>query len=336
MPPSEQEQRCAEAVQGFLAEQTGRPWRQEEWNDDIEDDARSFDLRLSDGRDELLVEITRLTDGPEFSKHDDDVHRLHRALSPDPTRDYCLYLPPPYVLRLDRRQVRQLRRGIKRAAAGLSIGDKAPVLVPKQGILRFMRIAEPGYVACHHGDSWPLSELSSETNGVYFLNDDWRFDHQFLTAECESEFRRSLAKACTASRKQGQVAVGWREEWELQRLRNPTEGEGGVLVVGFVADFVESAAINSIRRGLDHGRAKLSLDGERTSVAVALHAGEHQHTLSLRQFEDAIAGLSPRDVWPLEAVFLVHGDRVYRHFSFDHAAGSRPAIPSNGPAALKT
>ncbi len=198
--PSEQELRCAEAVCSCLRERTGRPWKVAEWNDGFENSAPSFDLRLSDGLESLLVEITRLSDGPAFSRHDENLQRLFRALSPDPERSYCVFLPPPHLLRLDPRQVRQLRRAIRRAAPGLRVGDKAHVAVPRRGILKFMRECAPGYLACHHDVTWPLSEFSSEVSGVYFLQDDWRHDHQFATAERQSEFQRVLLRACSQSR----------------------------------------------------------------------------------------------------------------------------------------
>ena len=325
MPLSDQERRCAEAVRSYLTEKTGRTWRvQDEWNADLETATPSFDTLLSDGGESLLVEITRLTDGPEFSRHNESVQSLYQSLLPGQAGRYCLYLPPPYVLRLDRSQVKQLKRWIKRAAVGLSVGDKVPVRVPKRGLLKFMREAKPGYIVCHHGSGWPLSEFSSETDGVYFLKDDWRYEHQFLTTDCRSEFERSVARVLPQSREQGEVQVEWQEEWELQRLGDSAEGNGGVVVIGFVADFEESAAIRSVHQGLEHGKGKLQRDSEGAKSAVALHAGEQQHTLSLRQYEDAIARLSASDVWPLDVVFLVDGDRVHRCFNYDHANAPLP------------
>ena len=325
MPLSDQERRCAEAVRNYLTEKTGRTWRvQDEWNADLETATPSFDTLLSDGGESLLVEITRLTDGPEFSRHNESVQSLYQSLSPNQAARYGLYLPPPYVLRLDPPHVKQLKRGIKRAAVGLSFGDKVPVRVSRRGILKFMREAKPGYIACHHGDSWPLSEFSSETDGVYFLKDDSIYEHQLLTTDCRSEFQRRLARASPRSRETGQVRVEWQEEWELQRLQDSAEGDGGVIVTSFVADYEESAAIRSVRQALEHGKKKLQRASDGAKSAVALHAGEHQHTLSLRQYENAISRLSAGDVWPLDAVFLVGGDRVHRWFNYDHSNAPFP------------
>ncbi len=41
--------------------------------------------------------------------------------------------------------------------------------------------------------------------------------------------------------------------------------------------------------------------------------------LSTTQFESAIAGLSGADVWPLDSVFLIDGDRVHGCFNYNHS-----------------
>ncbi len=323
-------------MSSYLTDQTGRTWSVKKWNDDLENGVPSFDLRLTDGLEDVLVEVTRLTDGPEFSGHDENVESLFRSLAPDPERSYCLFLPPPFLVRLDRRQARQLKRSIKCAAIELRVGDKVPVPIARRGTLKLIGEAVPGYIACHHGDNWLLDEFSSEASGVYFLYDDWRFDHQFLTAECQAEYRRRLVKACLQSREKGPIEVEWQEEWELQRLRDPAKGEGGVLVISFVADFIESAAIQSVHQGLEHGKEKLQMGRDEAKAAIALHAGEHQHTLSLKQYEDAITSLSATDVWPLDKVFLLDGDRVHRCFNYDHPNVSPRAISALESHVAKT
>ena len=190
-------------------------------------------------------------------------------------------------------------------------------LFRNEGPLKFKREAKPGFITCNHDDRWPLSEFSSETSGVYFLFDGG-YEHQFLTAECRAEFLRRLARACPQSREQGRIEVEWEEEWELQRREDPADGKGGVEVPGFVADIVESAAIQSVRKGLEHGRKKRQQGRDGAQAAVALHAGERQHRLSLMEYEDAITKLSASDVWPLDAVFLVDGDRVRQCINYDH------------------
>ena len=99
--PREQEQLCATAVSDYLTERTGRPWREEQWNDDYEHGAPSFDVRLSDGREDLLVEITCLTDGRRFSEHEVREESLYRRLAPYPDKSYVLYPPSPYEVHLD-------------------------------------------------------------------------------------------------------------------------------------------------------------------------------------------------------------------------------------------
>ena len=317
MPPTEQEQRCAEAICRYLTEQANRVWGVQRWLDEDDEEKRSADVLLSDGFEGLMVEITRMTDGPEFSTHDNSLESLYRRLAPDSVRSYCLFLPPPHILRLEPKQVSSLKRSIESAAKGLRIGGKTSVVVHWQGTVKFLRDADVGYVTCSHVDDSAVVSASPLVSGVYILEDETDYCHQFLSEERRSEFHQVLASACNESKQGSPEPVRWEEEWELQRFEDSAEGEGGVMVIAVVAEFLESAAIQSVYKALRHGKGKFCGNNGLTKAAVALHAGERQHILSLQQYEVAIGGLSAADVRPLDLVFLVNGDRVHRCFTYD-------------------
>ena len=189
--------------------------------------------------------------------------------------------------------------------------------IPRRGTVRFYGQANVRHVDCEHAQSDEISAVFPEVNGLFILEDDGEPDHQFLTEASRSAFRRALKQACEDSKLDGRAAIKWCEEWTLLRDQDPTEGEGGVLVIAAVADFLESAAIESVDKEIRAARKKFTAKTWAGLTAVALHAGEQQHELTPALFENAIARLEAADLHPLDLVFLVNGEQVRSWPSLD-------------------
>ena len=102
------------------------------------------------------------------------------------------------------------------------------------------------------------------------------------------------------------------------KLRDLPNHESLVSVVGlFTADFLESAAIESVVKEIEMGKRKFKAWTRGGRLAVALHAGEQQWEVPLSYFYDALTELERTDVHPLDLVFLVSKDRAYP-FDFTH------------------
>ena len=110
--------------------------------------------------------------------------------------------------------------------------------------------------------------------------------------------------------------IEWIEEWELQRVRDSSEGTGDEVIAAPVAEFMEAAAKASVQKAIHAARRRFESRSWAGLSAVALLAGEQQSVVELPLFEAAIAGLEASDVQPLDWVLLVAGMRV-RRFAFD-------------------
>lgn len=309
MPPSEQEERCADAICQHLRQTTGNDWRVESWLDDEYPSEPSPDVVLSDGTDDIAIEFKQLTDGTSFHTYDWAQRSLYERLAPDSTRVFTLLPPPSIRLPLDPGLVEQIRSRIAVAATDLQVGGSATVLIRRRATVRFLQQSHDGLVICLHARSDDVRAVSPQVSGLYLVEDDGP-DHQFLSGERRLEFHRALSQACEESKHSEQAEVEWFEEWELRRDEDSVEGGGGVLVIAVVAEFLEAAAIESVKREL--GRAKKKFEGRKWAgrSAVALHAGEQQHTLSPALFQATISGLEPADVQLLDSLFLVSRNRV--------------------------
>ena len=312
MPPSEQERRCVEAVCRYLRETSGDEWRLAEWLDDGYADEPSPDVLLTDGTRTLAVEVKQLTDGEAFDGYDRAQQSLYERLAPNATGVYTLIPAPLVKLPLSPMLVSQLTIRIATAAIGLRVGDSARVAVPREATLRFVSQSDVGVVLCRHPQSDEVRAVSPEVAGVHFLDDDGP-PHQFLSDESRLSFRRALTRASAESRRAGQATVSWFEEWDLLRHEDAVEGEGGVIVAAVVTDFLGSAAMEGVAKAISAARKKFEVKKWAARSAVALHAGEQQHQVSLSFYLDAITGLKAADVQPLQSVFLV-GRTYVREF----------------------
>ena len=107
--------------------------------------------------------------------------------------------------------------------------------------------------------------------------------------------------------------MGTEEAAGLTQSRKPSVGSRFV-----PADFLESAAIESVVKEIEKGKRKFKAWTRGGRLAVALHAGEQQWEVPLSYFYDALTELERTDVHPLDLVFLVSKDRQVIHFDFTH------------------
>lgn len=312
MPPSEQEWRCVEAVCRYLRETSGDTWRIADWLDDRHVDEPSPDVLLTDGTRTLAVEVKQLTDGEAFDGYDRAQQSLYERLAPNATGVYTLIPPPLVTLPLSPTLVSQMKTRIATAAIRLQVGGSAKVSVPREATLRFVSQSDVGVVLCQHPQSDEVRAVSPEVAGVYFLEDDGP-PHQFLSDESRLSFCRAVMRASTESMRAGRATVSWFEEWDLLRHEDAVEGEGGVIVTAVVTDFLESAAMESVATAISAAKKKFKAKQWAARSAVALHAGEQQHQVSLTFYVDAITGLKAADVQPVQSVFLV-GRTYVREF----------------------
>ncbi|MCY3567902.1 MAG: hypothetical protein OXH38_04705 [Chloroflexi bacterium] len=315
MSPTEQERRCIDAVLSHLCRTTQTPWQVDDWPDDRHPNEPSPDALLTDGREDLALEIKQLTDGDTFHDHENSLRSLHRRLTLDTPRNYVVIEQPFLVLPRDFEWIG--RTGIRRAARALEIdvGETAIVPVRRRSTVRFLDGSDLRLVVCQHQRSEEVTALSDRVDGCFLLEDAEQPEHQFLTERARLVFRRRLAQACWAARRDGEATIEWSEEWVLRRLRDSSEGMGKVSIVAPVAEFEEAAAIEGVRNAIHAARRKFDSRNWAQRSAVALHAGEQQSVVELSLFEAAIDRLNAADLQPLDLVFLVAGMRV-RSFAF--------------------
>ncbi len=317
MPPSDQERRCADAICGSLNEATHQTWTVARWLDDEYPNESSPDVLLTDGNETIAIEIKRLTDGRIFHKHDRYVQSLHRRLAPDRDRSHFLLPAPTTRLPLPIAWLSRIKKAIADSASGLQVGDEIALRLPRHSRLKYYFNSEPRVVECQHADAGRVHVVFPEAAGYFGLEDGDEPGHQFLSEELRAAFERELGRACDASMRDGQAEVNWHEEWTLRRLPDPPAGRGGVHVQAATADFLESAAIESVTTAIDGAKEKFVSTRWADRAAVALHADEQQSELSLSAFETAVGRLTVADVRPLDTVFLVRGSHVaeYRQVS---------------------
>ena len=312
MPHTEQEQRCADAVCRHLANDSNHRWRVQSWLDESCDSGPSPDALLSDGSEQVALEIKQLTDGSPFHEYGVASYSLYKGLHPNQHNQRQLVLYPPLSIRipLDQKLVKLLRRRIADANREIPVGASRIVKIPRRGTVEFIRPSDRGFIACRHVKREYLQAPSAMVEGIYFLRDTESFDHQFLTDECRTRFQLELVRACAMSRIIGEATIEWSEEWRLERLADVAEGQGGVSVIAFTAGFLESAAIESVNCAISKAKSKFQIGLNYSRIAVALHAKEQQSEVPLSCFESAIAALTATDVHPVDLLYLVCGNQV--------------------------
>ncbi len=280
------------------------------WLDLGRDAERSPDVLLSDGVNKIALEITQLTAGQRFEDHDHAEYSLHRNLAPDLKRTFTLFPPPTLELPLDKKLVRSLKDPIRTAADTLRVGSWSSVLIPRLATIRYLGPHSFGYVFCHHVDVSHLDGLGRRIDGIYCLEDGGSPHHRFISEQRLLEFREHLVRLCHESQQSGQATIKWREEWPIYRGQDSTDGKGGVFLSVVVAGFLEAAAIESVDKAIQHGKAKFQDWDSGIRKAVALDASKQRRHLTIQTFEWAIERLKASDIAPLDLVFLVGDDEV--------------------------
>lgn len=312
MSPTEQERRCASAVCRHLTEQTGRKWQPGRWLDPGRDSERSPDVRLSDERDNIALEITRLTAGKRFDGYDSAQGSLYRRLAPAGAGTFTLFLPPPLGLPLGKKLKGSLKAAIEVAAMDLPVREWGIVLVPRRATVSYIHPRNDVPMFCLHEAGDHFDGFSNGVEGAFQLQDGGTPPHQFLTEECRRSFHDALLRACLESKRIGQAPIEWHEEWKIYRSEDAKDGWGGVVVSAMAFDWLESAAIESVDKALGHAKEKFQAKPWGNRAAVALDAGEVRGHISPETFVYAIEELDSDQVAPIDVVFLVVGDSV-RH-----------------------
>ena len=287
-----------------------------EWLDNTNNLEPTPDAILTNGVDCIAVEIKQLTDGEIFHTNSWNYKSLCKQLAPESGGEFVLFTPPIVRSGLDRKLISQLRNNIADACPHLETGQTTVISFSRQATIEYCGKANEGYVKCSHthDDFMPIGLQG--ISGRYFLNDDGP-NHKFITIACREAFQRRLKHACGKSLRVGPSQVEWTEEWELKKLRDLPNHESLVSVVGlFTADFLESAAIESVVKEIEKGKCKFKAWTRGGRLAVALHAGKQQWEVPPSYFYDALTKLERTIVHPLDLVFLVSKDRVGR-FDFN-------------------
>ena len=319
MAPEEQEEQCAMLICEYLSEKSGGEWRVDAWLDETNSSELTPDVLLTNGVEDIAIEIKQLTDGAAFDCHYQITRSLYRILCPKTGGEF--FLVPPYgILRcLDRKLIRQLKRRIDNAAVHLKVRESTEIEISRQATIRYCGESKFGMVSCSHtyDDVFPVRLQG--VGGRYILDDCSGPMHKFITDNCRTAFHRKLEQVCAEIRRKGQNAQSdfrWIEEWELHKTRDTPNDRGGVLVFGMGADFWESAAMESIKSGIVNGKGKFEKRKWARRSAVALHAGKQQREVPPSYFHNALTKFKPADVRPLDLVFLVSEEQVWQ---FDFA-----------------
>ncbi len=312
MAPTEQEERCVGLLCEHLSGNPGGEWRADEWLDDTDNSEPTPDAVLTNGLEYIAVEIKQLTDGETFHTNNWKYISLCKQLAPDSGGEFLLCTPPIINSGLDRKLISQLRNNIADAAPRLETGQSTVISFSRQATIEFCGEANVGYICCTHahGEFMPIDIQG--VSGTYFLKDDGP-RHKFITPACREAFELSLKHACEKSLRIGRSQVEWAEEWELKKLRDLPNNESTVSVPSFVnADFLEGAAIESVTREIEKGKRKFKGWTRGGRLAVALHAGEQQRQVSPSCFNSALTMIDPTVLHPLDMVFLVSKEQVWR------------------------
>ncbi len=317
MAPTEQEERCAALLCEHLSGNPGGKWRVDVWLDDLNTSEPTPDVVLTNGVDCIAVEIKQLTDGEVFHTNYWNYKSLCERLTPESGGEFALFLPNVRS-GLDRKLISQLKNNIADASPHLETGQTTVISFSRQATIEFCGKANEGSVFCRHthDDFMPIGLQG--ISGRYFLNDDGP-NHKFISDACREAFQRRLKHACERSLREGPSQVEWNEEWKLKKLRDLPNHETLVSVIGLVtADFLESAAIESVVKEIEKSKRKFKAWTRGGRLAVALHAGEQQREVPPSYFHSVLTKLEPTDVHPLDLVFLVSEGQVRHCLDFTH------------------
>jgi hypothetical protein len=150
MPLTDQERRCVEAAAAYLAERHGGLWPVPDGPTlaDIDPSQPSPEVVIGNGVLTAAVEVKQLRDAV-FSDHRHYLFSLNKYLRPTTGGYYRLDPAETVHLPLEKKLKKHLRREVESAAQGMRSGERRPVRVPQQALLKLVSPG-PGPVFCAH------------------------------------------------------------------------------------------------------------------------------------------------------------------------------------------
>ena len=316
MPLSDQESRCAELVCQYLDSTRSGDWRIARSLDDEHPSEPSPDVLLTNGTEEIAVEIKRLTDG-EFLDHRRVAELyLQRSLAPKTGGAFLLHPSRGTAFPFTKETAQDLNDVVPGIASELDVGKSAGVPLRRHAIVKCIDKHSGSFVSCSHVQTGAVvRSLCGEVEGTYYLDDAGQPEHQFVTEERRAAFQGVLRGACDDAALGSPAELEWEEAWELVKFRKTEEGQGIVSIFGVAIADPEVAAVEAVGKAIAAARGAFSARDWEPVSAAALHAGEMGWVLDRDEFERALSVLTPADVHPLDIVFLVDEDGV-REFRF--------------------
>ena len=320
MPLTDQESRCAELLCRHLDGERGGQWHVATVFDDEHPSEPSPDVLLSNGTDEIAVEIKRLTGGERltafFAKRD----WLQDRLTAD-THGRLWLIPQSGVeFPLPKSLASRLIDVVPRIATSLAVGESAAVPVARRQAVVQHILDDGSAIYCSHG------VITVDTEGVFCLDDDDLPQHHPVTDAGKRAFHDELRRASAAARLHGKAEASWWEEWELKRIADDSAvGAGGVELIKGVRVDGRGAASAVVKKAVADAGNKFGERSWARSTAAALHV-VHEGAgwvLPAETFEDSVSALPVSDVGHLDFAFVVAEDRV-RAFRFHDVAGAAP------------
>ena len=284
MPLTKQESRCAELLCRHLHGQRGGRWHIATVFDDEYPSEPSPDVLLSNGTDEIAVEIKRLTDGSRISDFFTKLDWLQDHLARDVDGRFWLIPQLGVEFPLSRELVSRLLDVVPGVAASLAVGESGAVPVAqREAVLHRLR-DDGSAVRCSHG------LIAVDAEGVFYLDDDDLPQHRPVTDRSERTFHAELRRASAAARLHDRAEASWHEEWELRKVADGRDGEAGSVAIakGVVGDGRDAAA-ESVRKAVADARNKFSARRWARRAAVALHVGEAGWVLDAEALGDAVS-----------------------------------------------
>ncbi len=318
MPLTDQESRCAELLCRHLGGERGGRWRVAALFDDEYPSEPSPDMLLSNGVDEIAVEIKRLTDGEYLTAFFTKLHWLQDRLAAGVDGRFWLIPQRGVEFPLSGELVSRLIDIVPGIAASLAVGESAPVPVAQRHAVLHRLRDDGSAIHCSHG------AIAVDAEGVFYLDDDDLPQHRPVTDRSERAFHAELRRASAAARLHDRAEASWCEEWELRKVADGRDGgAGGVAILKGAVGDVRDAAAEAVRKAVMDARNKFSGRKWAPGAAVALHVGEAGWVLDAEAFDDAVSDFPASDVGLLDVVFVVAADHVhaFRFHDTAEAAG---------------
>lgn len=337
MPLTAQEERCVRIACQYLdrVHPGPRPWDLAP-GPTLEDQHRSGrvpEVLVQNGEMDAAIEVKGLTGSDEDQLYESNLKYLFRFLAPPCGGHYTLNPCVNFRLPIDFRLMKHLRQGIARVASSMSVGDEAPVPVPRKAPLRWMGTAKWTEFYCSHCPNWNMPQWFRDSlDGIYWLVDDDEWEHEFQTEAGRQDFFQALSAALRPAREQGQTILKWVEEWELLR---DDAGRNGVWIVAVTnAQDVPSVVEQRLTQMLLQGLQKFS--DRRWARLHVLMLDNKRMILPHDLAREAVAALSANELSPVDLVLLADRGQTVELWSTESGRDSADALPRarRTPAAL--